>query len=323
MKKNRRLRSFIGVFAIIFSMAAALFGPLTQTETALAFEINVPVYRLYAASTGEHLYTTDFNEVSVLTSKYNWTYEGTAWYAPKTGVPVYRLFNAGLNNHLYTSDTNEVSVLTSEHGWVADNNGNPLFYSGGTVNIYRLYNEPLNGMHLLSTDENEYNTLPDYGWEQEGVKLLAVKNGNPIPSEEIPTPEPEPEPEPVIDIGAAQQQVVDIVNEERAKNGLGALTSTVELQNAAFVRATEISTYFSHTRPNGKSCFTVFNECGVEYGRAGENIAMGQSDAKEVMEDWMNSPGHRANILTPEFNHIGVGYYIVDGYPHWVQLFTN
>ena len=76
----------------------------------------VPVYRLYTPVNGEHLYTTDQNEVTVLTERYSWTYEGVGWYAPKEGKPVYRLYNAILNNHLYTTDTNEVKVLTTKHG---------------------------------------------------------------------------------------------------------------------------------------------------------------------------------------------------------------
>jgi hypothetical protein len=85
------------------------------------------------------------------------------------------LYNPILRNHLYTTDTNEVNVLTSQYGWVKDNDGKPLFYSGGSTPIYRVYNAGLSGMHHMTTDYNEYLTLPLYDWEQEGIKLYAVK----------------------------------------------------------------------------------------------------------------------------------------------------
>lgn len=140
----------------------------------------IPIYRLYLPSTGEHLYTSSKNEYDTLYKKYNWGQEGIAWYAPETGTAVYRLYHPGLKNHLYTTDTNEVNTLTREYGWKIDNDGDPLYYSGGDVPIYRVYNKGLNGMHHLTTDLNEYKTLTKYGWAQEGQKLSAVKLGEPF-----------------------------------------------------------------------------------------------------------------------------------------------
>lgn len=156
---------------------------VTVTEKAAEpAEELVPIYRLYLKSTGEHLYTSDYHEYRTLYTQYNWGYEGVAWYAPTEGTEVYRLYQPGLQNHLYTTDKNEVRVLTSKYGWVADNNGEALYYSGGDVSIYRVYNKGLSGMHHLTTDANEYNTLPKYGWSQEGVKLNALKLGSPLPT---------------------------------------------------------------------------------------------------------------------------------------------
>lgn len=138
------------------------------------------VYRLYNPNTNEHLYTTDKNEYETLWKKYGWGKEGVGWYAPTTGTAVYRLYQQGLDNHLYTTDLNEISVLTSKYGWKKDNGGKPVFYSGGSVPIYRVYNKNLNGLHHLTTDLNEYNTLPKYGWAQEGIKLYAIKVGEPL-----------------------------------------------------------------------------------------------------------------------------------------------
>ena len=149
------------------------------------------IYRLYNPDNGEHLYTTDANERDVLFTEHGWGYEGVAWYAPNTGTPVYRLYNSVLCNHLYTTDTNEVATLTKDAAWTVDNNGQPLFYSSKSNEhdyvgeptgkpIYRVYNEGLSGMHHLTTDYNEYKTLPDYGWAQEGEALRATAKGNPI-----------------------------------------------------------------------------------------------------------------------------------------------
>ena len=79
---------------------------------------------------------------------------------------------------------------------------------------------------------------------------------------------------------------------------------------------------FSHTRPNGASCFTALTEAGVSYARAGENIAYGQSTPEAVVQSWMNSSGHRANILSSSFTSIGVGCTVVNGTAYWAQLFT-
>lgn len=119
------------------------------------------------------------------------------------------------------------------------------------------------------------------------------------------------------------EQVVKLVNVERAKAGLPALTMQTDITSAANVRAKEIKQSFSHTRPNGSSFNSVLKEQGVSYRGAGENIAYGQKTPEQVMEGWMNSSGHRANILNANFKNIGVGYYQDErGVNYWVQLFT-
>ncbi|MDR3313909.1 MAG: CAP domain-containing protein [Oscillospiraceae bacterium] len=118
--------------------------------------------------------------------------------------------------------------------------------------------------------------------------------------------------------------VVALVNSERAKAGLGALAGNNQaLNNAAQKRATEIVTKFAHERPDGSSCFTVLEDYGVSYVTCGENIAYGYSTAAAVMEGWMNSSGHKANILHTSFTHIGVGVVESGGTIYCVQLFTG
>lgn len=120
-----------------------------------------------------------------------------------------------------------------------------------------------------------------------------------------------------------EQQVIDLVNKERAKAGLSALKLDKNVAKAALVRAKETEKSFSHTRPNGSKFSTALTESGVSFRGAGENIAWGQKTPQEVMKGWMNSDGHRANILNKNFTTIGVGYYRnASGVNYWTQLFT-
>ena len=116
------------------------------------------------------------------------------------------------------------------------------------------------------------------------------------------------------------------VNAQRAKNGKSALTLNQSLCASARVRASEIAKdgCFSHTRPDGSGCFTAIS--GVSYRTAGENIAMGTwgyYGVDEIMDGWMNSEGHRANILNGDFSEVGFGCVVVNGNGYWVQIFIG
>lgn len=117
-------------------------------------------------------------------------------------------------------------------------------------------------------------------------------------------------------------QVIELVNKERAAAGKPELTADAELNRAAAIRAEELTQLFSHNRPDGSTCFSAIKDTGFSYSSAGENIAMGQTDAEDVMNSWMNSSGHKSNILG-DFTDIGVGCYYYKGYYYWVQMFTN
>lgn len=118
-------------------------------------------------------------------------------------------------------------------------------------------------------------------------------------------------------------QVLKIVNEERSKAGLNELTMSQSLVAPANKRAQEIKQSFSHTRPNGTSYSTVLDEYNVSVRASGENIAYGYNTPEKVMNAWMNSEGHRANILSKNFNNIGIGVYEVNGTVYCTQLFSN
>ncbi len=129
--------------------------------------------------------------------------------------------------------------------------------------------------------------------------------------------------EPVKSDSPYADEVIRLVNQEREKAGVGALSLNKAAEAAANIRARELVEKFSHTRPDGSSCFSALDEQGVVYRMAGENIAAGYASPQAVMNGWMNSPGHRSNILNEGFTAIGVGYYQKDGYNYWVQLFIT
>lgn len=121
-------------------------------------------------------------------------------------------------------------------------------------------------------------------------------------------------------------QILNLVNNERAKQGLSSLTLSNELTSIANTKAEDMrdNNYFDHTSPTYGSPFEMLQRFGVQYSAAGENIAAGQKSAEAVMRDWMNSSGHRANILNREYKELGVGYVTGGSYgTYWVQLFKK
>ncbi|MEM1503094.1 CAP domain-containing protein [Domibacillus sp. 8LH] len=141
------------------------------------------------------------------------------------------------------------------------------------------------------------------------------------PSQEAPKQEQAAQPAASQSVNAFEQEVAKLVNQERAKVGLKALTLDTELSKVARAKSQDMKDkgYFSHQSPTYGSPFDMMKQFGITYKTAGENIAKGQKTPAEVMEAWMNSDGHRKNILNSEFTHIGVGY--VGG--HWTQMFIG
>ena len=173
--------------------------------------------------------------------------------------------------------------------------------------------------------ENKPETTPP----SEDTNTPESKPETTPPSEDTSTPESKPETSTPENKSEADkeltfaEQVVELVNQERTKAGLNAVTLDQNIASAALVRAKEIETSFSHTRPNGSKFSTALTEQGVTFKGAGENIAWGQKSPEAVMQAWMNSEGHRANILNKNFTKIGVGYYQnAAGRNFWTQLFT-
>ena len=124
-------------------------------------------------------------------------------------------------------------------------------------------------------------------------------------------------------ISAYARQVVDLTNEQRRINGLAPLQIDTRLSYVAQTKSQDMQSkgYFSHTSPTYGSPFDMMRDFGVSYRTAGENIAQGQRTPQEVVNAWMNSAGHRQNILNGNFTHIGVGYEASG--KHWTQMFIG
>ncbi|MDD4689629.1 MAG: CAP domain-containing protein, partial [Eubacteriales bacterium] len=120
-----------------------------------------------------------------------------------------------------------------------------------------------------------------------------------------------------------ENEVVRLVNVERAKQGLNPLKADWELSRVARYKSQDMKdkNYFSHTSPTYGSPFQMMKNFGISYRTAGENIAKGQSTPQAVVTAWMNSSGHRANILNSSFTKIGVGY--VKSGNYWTQMFIG
>jgi uncharacterized YkwD family protein len=124
-------------------------------------------------------------------------------------------------------------------------------------------------------------------------------------------------------LSAYEQKVVDLTNQQRAKSGLPALKIDLSLSKVAREKSSDMqkNNYFSHASPSYGSPFDMIKKFGITYKTAGENIAKGQRSPEEVVNAWMNSSGHRKNILSSNFTHIGVGHVANGNY--WTQQFIG
>ena len=122
---------------------------------------------------------------------------------------------------------------------------------------------------------------------------------------------------------AYETEVVRIVNQRRAEHGLKPLTQDWQLSRVARYKSQDMKDlgYFSHTSPTYGSPFQMMKSFGISYRTAGENIAKGYASPEAVVNAWMNSPGHRANILNATYTHIGVGF--VSSGNYWTQMFIS
>ncbi len=171
-------------------------------------------------------------------------------------------------------------------------------------------------------DQTPDNSQSEQGSASGGSTENSGENGTQTPSGDSSTENSVPEADNSEMPGGYAYEVISLVNAHRTAAGLEPLSYTnPALMAAAQKRAEEQQQVYSHTRPDGSSCFTVLDEYGISYRGAGENIAMGQRTPEEVVEDWMNSEGHRKNIMNPSFTQIGVGVHEAGGRYYWSQMF--
>ena len=131
---------------------------------------------------------------------------------------------------------------------------------------------------------------------------------------------------PTVTTTAQEDEVIRLVNVERSKQGLQMLAKNWELCRIARYKSADMANkgYFSHTSPTYGSPFKMMESFGIRFSSAGENIAYGQRTPQEVMNGWMNSPGHRSNILSPSYTQIGVGMAKnSSGVLYWTQMFIK
>ena len=124
-------------------------------------------------------------------------------------------------------------------------------------------------------------------------------------------------------ISEYESRVAELVNEQRAKYGLSPLKLSSDISAVARAKSQDMADngYFSHTSPTYGSPFDMLKRFGISYKAAGENIAQGYSTPEAVVNGWMNSTGHRANILSENFTELGVGYVANGNY--WTQMFVS
>ena len=188
---------------------------------------------------------------------------------------------------------------------------------------------------VTNTEVPIHGTLPSYNAGPNTTVIITPtqiipttpteNNNNQEKEETVASIEEDPAiPEPVAVIeNELAEAIYNLVNEERTAKGLNTLAYEFKLQEAADLRAKEASEAFSHTRPNGTSCYTVFPE---DYINAGENLIMSDiqiATADILMKTWMDSPGHRDNILSNKYSAISIGIYTKDNVVYASQLFIG
>lgn len=202
------------------------------------------------------------------------------------------------------------------------------------VNINYYVNSGYSYNKYVSINSNYYN------WQTIIIPTRPAKPSTPVvpekPNQETPiTPEKPTVPEVPTEnevpntsqtLSYEESEVVRLVNIERTKMGLEPFTISSKLSDVARLKSQDmaVNNYFSHTSPTYGSPFDMMKKYGITYKTAGENIAKGYLSAQSVVNGWMNSAGHKANILNPSFKTIGVGAYKTSNNTiYWTQMFTN
>ena len=173
-----------------------------------------------------------------------------------------------------------------------------------------------------NNQEQTVKEAPEKEQQSEETPEKEVEKEQPVEEEVTEQKQEQPE-QTNNELNQFEQQVVQLTNEERSKHGLQPLQIDTEVSKVAREKSRDMAAnnYFAHNSPTYGSPFDMMKQFGVDYRTAGENIAKGQRTPQQVVNAWMNSEGHRANILNGNFTHIGVGY--VEQGNHWTQQFIE
>lgn len=216
-----------------------------------------------------------------------------------------------MNYGFITIDPNSYSTATPSHMYPHSKRvqqGNYWYYTFG----------PATGQ--TGAKMPQQSTTPLTGQQAAPVNPTVPRTTAPVPKATQPSAPAAPS---TAGISQMALQVIELTNNERRKNGLPALKADTSLSKVAQVKSNDMQAkhYFSHTSPTYGSPFDMMRDFGVTYKSAGENIAMGQTTAQQVITAWMNSEGHRRNILSPNYTNIGVGFTQSGNY--WSQMFIG
>ncbi|MDP4103503.1 MAG: CAP domain-containing protein [Bacillota bacterium] len=226
------------------------------------------------------------------------------------GINVNPLFTANeiqpMNNGYITIDPNSYSTSTPSHQYPHTrivNNGQYWYYE-----FHYGMTPSQNGAIVVPPRQN---------------RITAPAPNRQSPATRVNPPAQQPNTNAAAGNSQMAQQVIELTNNERRKNGLAPLSADPSLSRVAQTKTNDMNSkhYFSHTSPTYGSPFDMMRDFGVTYKAAGENIAMGQTTAQQVVTSWMNSEGHRKNILSPNYTSIGVGYTSNGNY--WSQMFIG
>lgn len=217
-----------------------------------------------------------------------------------------------MNYGFITIDPNSYSTATPSHQFPHSQRvqqGNYWYYTFG----------PASGQ--TGTKMPQQSTTPQTGQQATPVNPTAPRSAAPIVPKA--TQPAAPSTQSTAGISQMALQVIELTNNERRKNGLPSLKADTSLSKVAQVKTNDMQVkhYFSHTSPTYGSPFDMMRDFGVTYKSAGENIAMGQTTAQQVVTAWMNSEGHRKNILSPNYTNIGVGF--TQNGAYWSQMFIG
>ncbi|NLJ99397.1 MAG: serine protease [Tissierellia bacterium] len=227
------------------------------------------------------------------------------------------------DNTYYTAYNNQ----SNGRGYFINYNNSPINYLTNLFNNIIIRFIPSSPSKPVA-DAKPGNPVPD---TKPNNPVPDTKPSNPVPDTKPNNPVPDTKPSnPVPDTNTGtntsiEMEVVRLVNIERQKAGLAPFSYSGELSKVARAKSQDMANnnYFSHNSPTYGDPFAMMRSFGIQYRTAGENIAKGYSSAQSVVNGWMNSPGHRANILNSSFGKIGVGYVNAKGTTYWTQMFTD